>query len=700
MLSSPTAEITLAVISNLVRHLDDRGVRYVHWKSNNNIVRALRGDDDLDLLVHPDDAHAFEEILDALGFVRALVNKDAWQPGMYHYYRPDLDSGRIVHLHLHYSLTVGYDFHKNFTLPITDWYLSGRSNSVGISLPAPEREYAVFVIRLLIKHALSVAVLEFPRPQLMRVLGRLAPGHLSSSERGELEYLASAVDRHALQRAIELSGLGISWADFSLFEHAVSNDVPAATFFATARALKRRLAATRQSGELSSFALAAGRLNSQRVRRGLSRLGFAASPRKECATGGRIFAFVGGDGAGKSTNVDSLYRSLKSAFYTETIHVGRPEKSLGGAIVGLIGRGMRVLGLRRTGRALGHIALAHNRRAAFRKAERVRSAGGMAVLDRIPDNQLKHMDAPRIVDPDGRLERLLAAWERSIYREITGVDVMIVLRLDPEIACQRRPEDDRETLLERSGEVWRGDWTAPYMFAVDTGASDVNAVRRAVMERVWASVRTPFIRAEIVGLSGAGKSTVVASVAQGLSNVRTTLPYRDFPLALVRSTLAQAWSRILSRRRATPGVDRNLAQLRWFVLAAPALLRRDHAHNYVLDQGPIFQLAIGIKELEIVESDRLFAAAVGAIARWMATGAIYLQVEPSTVAARVRERPGQLTRSSQLIDLELETFYADYQRAIDRVRACILNTVAVSGEASPVEVADSVWDRLTVSSRG
>jgi len=692
-------DITLAVISALVRDLDERGIRYVHWKSNNNIARALRGDDDLDLLVHPDDSQAFETILDDMGFVRALVNKDAWQPGMYHYYRPDLDSGRMVHLHLHYSLTVGYDFHKNFTLPITDWYLSGRSNSAGIALPAPEREYAVFVIRLLIKHALSVAVLEFPRPQVMRLLGRLAPGHLSSSERAELKYLESAVDRQSLERAIEISGMGFSMADFALFEQAVSSEVSAATFFAASRTLKRRLAATRQSGELSSFALAASRLNDQRVRRLLSRLGFAALPRKRSAGGGRIIVFVGGDGAGKSTNVDSLYRALKSAFYTETIHVGRPEKSLGGALVGLIGRGTRVLGLRRTGRALGHIALARNRRAAFRRAERVRSAGGMAVLDRIPNGQLTHMDAPRIVDPHGRLERFLAHWERSIYGQITGVDVMIVLRLDPEIACRRRPEDDRETLLERSGEVWRGDWTAPYMFPVDTGASDVDEVRRAVMERVWISVRTPFVRAEIVGLGGAGKSTVVANVARGLANVRTTLPYRQYPVAVVRSVLAQTLSRVRSGRRPTPGVDRNLAQLRWFVLVAPALLRRTPPHNYILDQGPVFQLAIGIKERELTDADPLFTAAVDAVARWMGSGAVGLQVEPSIVADRVRERPGQPTRSSQLSDVDLKGFYAEYQRAIDLVLARIPNTT-VSASAGPAEVARAVWDSLATSPRG
>src|SRR2546430_15261309 len=58
----------LPVLRPIFDALDRAGVRYCHWKSNRNLASALRGETDLDLLVHRGDAARFRSIVERAGF--------------------------------------------------------------------------------------------------------------------------------------------------------------------------------------------------------------------------------------------------------------------------------------------------------------------------------------------------------------------------------------------------------------------------------------------------------------------------------------------------------------------------------------------------------------------------------------------------------------------------------------------------------
>ena len=53
-------------IENFLKRLNCDNINYVHWKSNTNIKLALKGVDDLDLLVDPKDQGNLEEIFKEL----------------------------------------------------------------------------------------------------------------------------------------------------------------------------------------------------------------------------------------------------------------------------------------------------------------------------------------------------------------------------------------------------------------------------------------------------------------------------------------------------------------------------------------------------------------------------------------------------------------------------------------------------------
>ncbi|MFZ0625745.1 MAG: hypothetical protein WAN34_04545, partial [Acidimicrobiia bacterium] len=65
----------LQIIRSLFTDLDEAGVAYVHWKSNEHLAAAVLGQTDLDLLVDPVDRATFEQSLKDHGFVTMLPPK-------------------------------------------------------------------------------------------------------------------------------------------------------------------------------------------------------------------------------------------------------------------------------------------------------------------------------------------------------------------------------------------------------------------------------------------------------------------------------------------------------------------------------------------------------------------------------------------------------------------------------------------------
>src|SRR2546427_13229847 len=67
-IASPKVVRVLPVLRALFESLGRAGVRYCHWKSNWRLPETLRGETDLDLLVHRADTSRFLALVGALGF--------------------------------------------------------------------------------------------------------------------------------------------------------------------------------------------------------------------------------------------------------------------------------------------------------------------------------------------------------------------------------------------------------------------------------------------------------------------------------------------------------------------------------------------------------------------------------------------------------------------------------------------------------
>jgi len=105
------------------------------------------------------------------------------------------------------------------------------------------------------------------------------------------------------------------------------------------------------------------------------------------------------------------------------------------------------------------------------------------------------MDGPNIARSLGETKlnwfgKALLKAEQKHYQHITQPDLLLVLRVDPEIAVRRKTDEQPGHVRTRSEEVWRADWS-------DTGAQIVDAsqppaaVLANLRDRIWQQLQQP-----------------------------------------------------------------------------------------------------------------------------------------------------------------------------------------------------------------
>jgi thymidylate kinase len=482
--------VALDLVQTLCKALDAQDVAYCHWKSTAALDRSATGDNDLDLLVVRPDVDRFTEILHRLRFKQAVVPPARALPGVLHYYGYDEGADRFVHVHAHYQLIVGDDMTKNYRLPIEEAYVASGVQNGPFTVPAPEFEFVVFVIRMILKHRTWDAVL--------RLRGRLPP-----SARRELEYLEARIDPVKVRQIV---GRYVPCVERGLFDRCVASLRPGRRMWAGARIayeLRRALEGHARRPHGQDVYLKQWRW----FRRVVGWLVTRRPPRKRLASGGAVIALVGGDGAGKSTAVLELHRWLSQSFDAITVHLGKPPESLVsfGIAAGLwIRRWVESRAEAPRGRKgergtfpgylwlLRRVALAWRRYRAYARARRFATNGGLVICDRYPVDEITSMDGPQCARmwsgaPASRLIGYLTRREEHYYRHIMPPDVLIVLKVDPEIAVGRRPDEVPAVVRARNREVWEVEWKSTRARVIDASQSSSEVISR-LKSLIWASL--------------------------------------------------------------------------------------------------------------------------------------------------------------------------------------------------------------------
>ncbi len=464
----------LSLVHKLCQALATERIVYCHWKSNAALDRSASGDNDLDLLVSRADAQAFTKILYCLGFKQAQVPPERQMPGVLDYYGYDGEAGKLVHVHAHYQLILGDDMTKNYRLPIEEPFLASAVQGTLFQVPAPEFELVVFVIRMVLKHSTWDAILS-------------GQGTWPASERRELEYLQPQVDWTKVHDILQQH---LPYLDAALFDQCLRSlrpDCSLSTRIGVAQQLQSSLKAhTRRSGTpntlLKMWRRAVG---------GIRRYILRQSGRKHMTSGGVIIALIGGDGAGKSTAVDGLYDWLSRDFTTTKAHLGKPPWSwstfvvrgtlkvsvwlntfLKGKRPAQVGPGTSSSVFPGYLELMRRVCVANDRYRAYLRARRFATNGGFVICDRYPLSLVKLMDGPKsdqmtYIGQTNWLIKFLMQAEKKYYQHIVPPEMLVVLRVPPETAVQRRTEQEAAFVRARCQEIWELDWRQTCAHVVD-----------------------------------------------------------------------------------------------------------------------------------------------------------------------------------------------------------------------------------------
>ncbi|HXF72727.1 MAG TPA: nucleotidyltransferase family protein [Actinomycetota bacterium] len=508
--AAPAEPDSLHLVRRLADALAAEGIRCCAWKSTAALDRALRGESDLDLLVAREDADRFERILASLGFKRAWVPGRADPPGTFHAYGLDEPSGVLVPLHVHYQLVVGDDTTKNLRLPFEEAYLASAEPGPVLPVPAPGFELVAFVLRMVLKHATWDALLA-------------GKGALSAGEERELAHLSARADPEEARRAILEHLPCVGGALWERCRRCLEPGATRRSRIRTAWQLERALAA---HGRRSARLDAPLRLWRRVVRAVRRRLGGSGGPRARLVRGGAWIAIVGADGAGKTTAARDLHRWLSPRVDARLVHLGKPPRSGASALLHRLWRavvrpvarpesarrdrgdpaspaGNRTPGPvapipdgeriapRDLARLVRKVLVSRDRYLSCVRGSRFVRRGGVVVSDRFPLPRIRSMDGPATATlprlrARSRLVRALARLEDRYYRRIGPPDVLLVLRVPPEVAVERRRGlEPEEEVRRRAEEIWSLDWSGLPAVVLDA-TRPLEEVLRQIRSAVWA----------------------------------------------------------------------------------------------------------------------------------------------------------------------------------------------------------------------
>ena len=496
--ASPQRESSacLPALRSLLDALDRAGIRYCHWKSNEHVLAAVRGETDLDMLVGRSHADELQSALAQHAFKRFQPTWSNAYSAVEDYLGFDSASGQLIHLHLHFELVAGERHLKGYRLPWEDEVLSTRQydEAAGIHVCEPNMEMLLLVVRAALKVRWR-----------NRCRGAIGSGAPSADLAREFAWLAARTEP---DRVRQLARERLGPAPLAVLDEILQAGLSTARSVRFRRAAAGALARFRTHGPLS------GRL--ARWRRELGYLSSGVRARhlhqpvpfkRTVPRGGAVIAFVGSDGSGKSTVTREVSQWLRWKTEPYDVYFGSGQgraSLLRWPLRTAYRASRRVQGERQSStprkrvrsrlRLVWGLVLALEKRSKLRCAWRARGRGMIVICDRFPQNEVMgYNDGPLCSEwltHRWRVLRALGSWERSVYAwsEHNAPDLVVKLDVSEPVAAERKPDMTAEE-IHRRVETVRGLCFGPAtkIRHVDTD-EPLDDVLRHVKRLIWEEI--------------------------------------------------------------------------------------------------------------------------------------------------------------------------------------------------------------------
>ena len=491
----------LRKIASLFETLHEYEVEYCHWKSNEHLAASMRGDTDLDVLFREDERDRLELILKELGFKKFNAVREKQYRDITDFLALDAASGKVIHLHTHYRLTMGEPFLKGFqfSYPIEERILNARiyNEEFGIYCIQP----AVELVLLYIREALKLR----HRDRLMSAFGnRFHPNAFVLREYQWLKNRSSVEDiRHAVTTV---------FAEQTEILPFVTAEFSTRTFARLASVIKNGRGTTRLYSTVRGLALRWRR----EMTLDLSRYCAAILDRpilfkRINPRGGTVVAVVGADGSGKSTVTENLVKTFSEKLDVYKIYFGRGDgkASLMRAVLQLLAgtRARRKNKNKLTAasnaapkrgrvrliyKCVQALLVAHEKRQSAKRMQLARKKGALVICDRYPQNQIMgYNDGPLLHafhNAQSSFLRAIARYEARVYAaaENSPPDIIIKLVADADVVEKRKPgETAIEELRAKIEGIRKLRFKNPGRTIVVDAAKPLEDVLYTVKKEIW-----------------------------------------------------------------------------------------------------------------------------------------------------------------------------------------------------------------------
>ncbi len=485
----------LKSIQILLDALEEHQIRYCHWKSNEHLEEALNGDTDLDVLFDPVQRVELERVLDSCGLKRFRSTPLMQYNAIEDFIGFDKESARIWHLHTHYRMTLGEKHLKGYTVnPWTKLVLDNRrKDAQGIYCSACEDELVLLLVRM-----------------AMKLRWRDVGKRIGKDDCAEMKWLIEHTQVMGIEKhAVDIVGERAA----SEIKKLLSNNV--LTKKGQLRKLHRILLK-----ELKFFTgysrLKSRWLRHKRewhwfvggVKRRLGINNYMAN-RRVSPNGGNVIAFLGCDGAGKSTTLSYIKKELNKKLDVCTIYFGSGDGNSS-----LLRKPMKIIAKKVGGKGVGHqvekeysekksvtlksrlyslakviwaITLANEKKTKIRQQTIARNNGLIVLTDRYPQTLYPGCsDGPLLSKYEGSgLMGRIAQWERRIYASAAQnpPDLSVKLIVPTVVAIERKPEMTPEE-IETKKAIIMGLKLSENTIVVDT-SRPFEETRAEIMEAIW-----------------------------------------------------------------------------------------------------------------------------------------------------------------------------------------------------------------------
>jgi thymidylate kinase len=457
-------EVRLSLIDDLLHSFHNLDITYCHWKSNEHLAASMVGVTDLDILFDDQNKPGIEAMITNCGFKEFVSIKEKQYKDIQDYIGLDLPSGRIVHLHAHFKLTLGECYLKGYQLNLEKKILDSRvfDSDFGIYRSAPAFE----LVLLYFRHALKIRNRDILKFYLKKDIT------YSRNIMNEYHWLKARCSNAEIEALLKPL-----FKDHAPIYNLVTKTFNYQTILKLSHLLRKSFKDQRLYPPLTATILRWYREIAVKTYRKWSTI--SSQPvisQRVHPRHGLIVAMIGADGSGKSTVIGDLHATFKKKIDVYNLYMGRGKSGNASWQRKILGRFKKnyskvrhrenktvTSGISTNGnksfkynlfKCIEALAVARERQKKLKMMQTAKAKGMLVICDRFPQNQfMGYNDGPALsylLHSKSFLFRWSARKEAKTYKltEDNPPDILFKLVADADVVAGRKPSKASLEMLE------------------------------------------------------------------------------------------------------------------------------------------------------------------------------------------------------------------------------------------------------------